>query len=118
MPYFPSEQDWTLITRPARIPLEERFPDRYAGTNPQNGKTRQPAAPPKPPRTNPPRNQTTRDVSNNRENPNLIPLNRTREGGEPPRANCGALNDVNFLTELEYENTDGWNTEPREIAGW
>jgi hypothetical protein len=28
--YFPTEEDWTLTTRPSRIPVEERFPQRYA----------------------------------------------------------------------------------------
>ena len=32
MPFFPTEQDWTLALdhRPSRIPLEERFPAKYA----------------------------------------------------------------------------------------
>ena len=30
MVYFPTEEDWTLTTRPDRIPLEERFPQRFA----------------------------------------------------------------------------------------
>lgn len=30
MPFFPSEQDWTLSVRPNRIPLEERFPITFA----------------------------------------------------------------------------------------
>lgn len=30
MVYFPMEQDWTLTTRPSRIPPEERFPQHFA----------------------------------------------------------------------------------------
>jgi hypothetical protein len=30
MVYFPTEQEWTLTTRPSRIPPEERFPQLYA----------------------------------------------------------------------------------------
>jgi hypothetical protein len=30
MPYYPMELDWTLNTRPEQIPLEERFPKKYA----------------------------------------------------------------------------------------
>ena len=30
MPFFPTDQDWTLVSRPSRIPLEERFPTAYA----------------------------------------------------------------------------------------
>ncbi len=28
--YFPTEESWTLIARPERIPLDERFPNRHA----------------------------------------------------------------------------------------
>ena len=30
MPFFPAEEDWTLVTRPHRVPMEERFPATYA----------------------------------------------------------------------------------------
>jgi hypothetical protein len=29
MPYFPTEQDWTLAVRPSRIPLEEHFLGKF-----------------------------------------------------------------------------------------
>jgi hypothetical protein len=29
MVYFPTDEGWTLTTRPDRIPLEERFPQRF-----------------------------------------------------------------------------------------
>ena len=28
--YFPTKESWTLIARPERVPLEDRFPSRYA----------------------------------------------------------------------------------------
>jgi hypothetical protein len=30
MVYFPTDERWTLTSRPDRIPLEERFPQRFA----------------------------------------------------------------------------------------
>ena len=30
MPFFPTDQDWTMVSRPSRIPLENRFPAAYA----------------------------------------------------------------------------------------
>lgn len=30
MVYFPTDQDWTMSTKPARVPLEERFPAHFA----------------------------------------------------------------------------------------
>jgi hypothetical protein len=77
MPFFPTDQDWTLITRPSRVPLAERFPTTFAvnrlpststrGTNPRRGN-----------------NQMGKPKA---ENPNFIhlPLNvrfGTREPGE------------------------------------
>jgi hypothetical protein len=52
MPYFPTDNDWTLVTRPERIPLDERFPKKYTvnslpfaanrhlGLAPKNSRTR------------------------------------------------------------------------------
>ena len=44
MPFFPAEQDWTLVVRPSRIPLEEQFLATFAvnclpmhGRRPQRG---------------------------------------------------------------------------------
>jgi len=30
MPYFPTEYDWSLTVRPDRIPMEDKFPTKYA----------------------------------------------------------------------------------------
>ena len=39
--YFPTDENWTLTARPDRIPLEERFPSRYAvGSLPPPSNTR------------------------------------------------------------------------------
>ena len=39
--YFPTDESWTLTARPDRIPLEERFPSRYAvGSLPPPSNTR------------------------------------------------------------------------------
>ena len=34
MPFFPMEHDWMLISRLAKIPMEERFPQRFAVNTP------------------------------------------------------------------------------------
>jgi len=66
MPFFPAEQDWTLVVRPSRIPLEERFPATFAvnflpthGRRPQRG----------PPKASRSRGELS--------NPNNIPLPET-----------------------------------------
>ena len=39
--YFPTDESWTLMARPDRIPLEERFPSQYAvGSLPPPSSTR------------------------------------------------------------------------------
>jgi hypothetical protein len=30
LPFFPTDEEWTLTTRPDKIPLEDRFPQRFA----------------------------------------------------------------------------------------
>jgi len=30
MPYYPSDQDWSWVARPLRVPIDERFPQRFA----------------------------------------------------------------------------------------
>jgi hypothetical protein len=85
MPFYPSDQDWTLVTRPDRIPLDLRFPGKYAVNSlpitnrgqalqrPHTGSQRQGS-----------QHATVRRrvAGNARENPNCIPLNRVREEGE------------------------------------
>lgn len=33
LPFFPTDEDWTLTTRPDKIPFEKRFPPQYAVTS-------------------------------------------------------------------------------------
>ena len=112
MPYYPTEHDWTLAIRPERIPLDMRFPGKYAvnsipvtagkhagQTSKSQGKDtrREPAK------------------KSHRENPNLIPLVRSREEGE-------------LLTDDEYWNWDRQDypnapdfaeeSAPDRIKGW
>src|SRR5260221_7904172 len=66
MVFYPTEQDWTLTMRPQRIPLEERFPQRFAVNSIQIQ-----GHPNKSPKEN---QQTARNHAKGkqRENPNLI----------------------------------------------
>ena len=104
MVYFPSDQDWTLTTKPDRIPVNERFPKRFAvnslpltNCNPRN--PCRPAAQPAPrepsggrsaPQATPQQGtaherQHMEDSAENilsRSQPNLVPLGRGREEGE------------------------------------
>jgi hypothetical protein len=87
MPYFPTDQDWTLITRPERIPLDIRFPGRYT-VNSLPITTRSNAKAPQRSRQGPQsqgersKPEKHRVAGNTRENPNHILLNRVREEGE------------------------------------
>ena len=102
MVYFPTEQDWTLTTRPDRIPLEERFPKHFANniipvTNCKSPKSLAQASTGKEPGTNsPPKTHMRRNPEQqprnsntpvnsfmNRTGSNLVPLGRSREAGEP-----------------------------------
>ena len=50
--YFPTEECWTLVARPERIPLEDRFPNKYLIGLPQIPKTSKPCPAPAPDRRN------------------------------------------------------------------
>ena len=111
MPYFPTEQDWTLMVRPNSIPLEDRYPARFAvNTLPASGGGWQQV-----PRTHQRRGQghNTKD-RNGRENLNRIqiPPSHTREEGELPDGGARWYTDVN-AGDL---NTDG--TAPYNPPGW
>jgi len=78
MLFYPTEHDWTLTARPHRIPLDERFPGRYAVNSlPTSG----PRWSGKDART-PQKTNGTNTTQCAKENPNHIPLNRAREEGE------------------------------------
>ena len=94
MPFFPTEQDWTLACdhRPSRIPLEERFPAKFAVNSlPVLGqRLRQHRKGP---------NNAGKHMSNN---PNLIPVpEKIRYGTKEP----GELADVE-------EGIPDWMREP------
>ena len=124
MPYFPTDQDWTLTVRPNRVPLDVRFPQRYAVNSlPYTGKKRQEVNP-RPPRAN--KNDVSRELHNHWQkaksgakqhtNPNYIPLNRTGEAGAPPGASVpeytsateGPQQNPNAMNEANNINTSGW----------
>ena len=126
MVYFPTEQDWTLTSRPHRIPQEERFPQRFAvnslpSTKQKNSKpvVRLPRSQTSA-RSNPSRAQAQRNPSQqhegrsnvldkyqNRTGPNLIPLGRGREEGE--------LSDLaDYTSCLDFSAT----TLERESSIW
>jgi hypothetical protein len=135
MVYFPTEQEWTLTTRPSRIPLEERFPQRYAVNSlpPATYKPRRPVVrlpPNKTPGRNTPsqaqarqhpqhQQQGTDDpVSRlmNRKHPNLVPLGRGREEGE-----LSDMAKIDSLLEHSdtaiVENELDWMAESPHMAG-
>ena len=81
MPFYPTEHDWTLTARPHRIPLDERFPGRYAVNSLPTAGQKWSGREPRPPRkTNGASMSCT--TQRTKENPNFIPLNRDREAGE------------------------------------
>ena len=94
MPFFPTEQDWTLVSRPNRIPLADRFPAAYAvnslpGYNPKAGQAYQRKA------------TTNRTVKNPRGNPNRIPL---------PARNSRAPKEAGELSD--HSGNPSWLREP------
>jgi hypothetical protein len=130
MVYFPTEQDWTLTTRPSRIPPEERFPQHFAVNSLPAAvhKPRRPVARPPPSRTpvrtdpsqaqaqqHPKRQQQGTDdpVSRfmNRTGSNLVPLGRGREEGE-----LSDMAEIDSLLEHSdaaiVEDDLDWRAEP------
>ncbi len=141
MPYFPTDQDWTLITRPSRVPLEERFPKHLAvnalpsgsGRNPlPSGSGRNPlpsgsgSNPLRPGSGHSPKRATCKqkgkekegavDILMNRSQPNLVPLSRRREEGEL----SDAADRDTFLDQTDMaaiEETLGWQADTPYMAG-
>ena len=72
MPFFPTKHDWTLTARPHRIPLDERFPGKYAVNSLPTAATQRPAKDSHP----------LRKDRRAKANPNFIPINRNREEGD------------------------------------
>jgi hypothetical protein len=112
MPYFPTENDWTFTTRPSRIPLDQRFPSKYAVNSLVTANSKHPGLAPHPPRGNQRRGPTDKRLHGN---PNLIPLTRRREENDPP-SNEEPWLDGHDGTPIETENTD--ETHPHITSGW
>jgi hypothetical protein len=110
MPYFPTESEWAHITRPARVPLDERFPKKYAVNSLPFAANRHPGLPPKNTRR---RGKGAKSRTKDRGgaampeqgNPNLIPLNGGWEAGDLLAANMEERADPNG-DESDNENTD------------
>ena len=104
MPFFPAEQDWTLASRPNKIPLDERFPAAYAVNSlPVLGN-----------RNAQRRKGPNRAGKSSQSNPNLIPVPAKNRFGdkEPGELACDEEGIPDWMREpiegeLEYENTDG-----------
>ena len=110
MPFYPTEHDWTLTARPHRIPLDERFPGRYAVNSlPVTGQQWSGRG------TRPPRranggNSAQRVKGNPNPNPNTIPIiNRNKEAGEP------LATDDQQDTELSGPNYNWTNQDEEEF---
>ena len=91
MPFFPTEQEWTLVSRPIRIPLADRFPVAYAvnslqGSNPQAYQRKTLAQ---------------RRAKTTRGNPNRIPL---------PARNSRVPKEAGELSE--HTGNPSWLREP------
>jgi hypothetical protein len=147
MVYFPTDQDWTLTSKPERVPLEDRFPARFAVNSlPVATNRRHPK--PKPTVRLPPNNQPGARPSSNksqerrnasqqqhsgegeaerilltRTQPNLVPLGRGREEGElSDRADHDSFLDHQDTAFVEASlNGVDWRAEPPgswDMDGW
>jgi hypothetical protein len=99
MPYFPTEQDWTLAVRPSRITLTERFPQRFAVNSlptANRGKVNSDSRPQQRRQGGPSRKSAS-------ENPNMIPIthSQTREMGE-----LSKVGNADTTQELEEEGDE------------
>ena len=74
--FYPTDQDWSLTLRPQRIPLEDRFPQRFT-VNSLHHQGRPNVVFPEEQRE-----ARRRAKGKQKENPNLIPVSRAREAGE------------------------------------
>ena len=118
MPYFPTEHDWTLTVRPERIPLDERFPGKYAINSLPSTGNRNLVQASRPKVMQPPKGPAQRrglPGKFNQENPNLIPIEQGREEGELP------AEEATWMLEpaggSEYMSIEDEYT-PDRIKGW
>ena len=135
MVYFPTEHDWTLTTRPPRIPLEERFPSHLAVKSIPitSRKSNRPVVRLPASRT-PERNDSSQaqvgqrseqhqreaddPVSRlmNRSQPNLVPLGHGREEGElPDMTEHDSILDHSDTAIVE--DALDWRGDPPSMAG-
>ena len=123
MPYFPTEKDWTLETRPTRIPTDERFPAKFAVNSlPIGGAKRANAItgntgnkdntlPPQVPR----KRVAKHMYKSGAENPNRIPIasgSKSGNGKEGDPTNAGTSKGRTLDLSgygSEYEITNGWD---------
>ena len=134
MVYFPTDEDWTLTTRPIRVPLEDRFPKHLAvnslQTNtqkPHKSGARRPTNNPsrgsRPPITQAPRTLEQQGTSNPinrlliRTQPNLVPLGQGREEGElSERPDLDST--IDYADNADVERALDWSAEPPMVGGW
>jgi hypothetical protein len=117
MPFYPTDQDWTLAIRPPRIPLDLRFPHKFAVNSlPIGRRTRDEATTACGP--------SRRRNSRHREDSNRPPVGRREERGAPLASDVGTQQP---LWSQDPESTDmadvlnmldPENTQRRNIRGW
>jgi len=128
--YFPTDQDWTLTTKPPRIPLSERFPQQWAIKSLPSSK-RKPSKPvvrlpPSRSSANPstsrpplrPHPGTLEDDTNDvidslrhRTGANLIPLGNNNNSSSNGREEGDLSSSLEYESCLELPGAD-WRTEP------
>ena len=82
LPYFPSEESWTLIPRPNRIPRPEKFPSKYAVTALQQ--------PERADREGPPKAQNKQQKKKSTKvPPNQSTMDQYVKAGNPPKTESG-----------------------------
>jgi len=133
--FFPTDQDWTLSTKPDRVPVEHRFPAQFAAkplpatTNrrqprptvrlPKSNHSRAHGPSPSPGRRNEARPHHSGEgeaerILSTRMGPNLIPLGRGREEGElSSQADHDSFLDHQDTAFVEASlNIPDWEPEP------
>jgi hypothetical protein len=125
MPYYPTEQEWTLTVRPNRIPLDERYPQRFAVNSLPNTDNRKSDMTPRNVKSS--KNGYSRELHRrsmkasdgpaHHGNPNLIPIPhiREREVGDSPSDNeleylldGEVTNEANIRTDETQNNLPTW----------
>jgi len=106
MLFFPTEHDWTLITRPAKVLMADRFPQKFAVNAPlPHAIYTNSRAPPKPKG----RYTGRKGIP---DNPNQTPLGICAMVANPTNPQVGPLNTEADSQTLEYLNDDEPNTHP------